>query len=75
MLTWSQYIRQNGTFRCQASAAHAGAKTVQFVAGGQVEAEFDGLTVQQLQQLVVSINAHLNPPAGGAGGAPVAAGS
>lgn len=75
MLTWSQYIRQNGTFRCQASATQAGVKAVQFVVNNQVEAEFDGLTVQQLQQLVAAIDAHLNPPAGGGVAAAGAAGS
>ena len=75
MITWHQYIRQQGEFRCQASIAHAGTKTVQFVANGQVEAEFDGLTVQQLQQLVAAINAHVNPPAGSPGGGPVATGT
>jgi len=75
MLTWVQYIRQQGQFRCQDSAAHAGTSTVQFVVNNQVEAEFAGLTVQQLQQLETAIHAHLNPPAGGGGAAPNAAGT
>lgn len=67
MITYRQFIRaQAGFFRVSHSQTTPGTHKVEFVVGQQPEAEFDGVTTQQLQGLEQAIHNHLNPPAAGA---------
>jgi hypothetical protein len=63
VITWTQYVRAQGVFACAVSQKTAGRHKIQFVSGGQSEAELDDLTVPQLEQLAQAINDYLNSPA------------
>ncbi len=73
MLSFKQYLQQQqGQFRCQAGAG--GAHAVQFIRNNAVDAEFDGLSRDQLEQLLAELTRYIGtlPPKPGA---PVVAGS